>query len=147
MQATKKLSRVLRDLVTLLEEEASRNPAFAERLEEITTALPERFSKRPGRARLNEPANVPDVLAEFQTRGADEFRFWLRDFSLPVLKAIVKRNGFDPARATQRWTEPDKFVTLITEQVRARLKRGSAFITSKREGEPGGQAGAIGSGE
>jgi len=132
------LSRALRNLVTLLEEEAGRNPAFAERLEEITAALPERFSRRPGRARVSEPANVPDVLAEFQARGEEEFRFWLRDFDLRTMKAIVKRNGFDPARATQRWKEPDKFVNLICEQVRARLKRGSAFITTKSEGEAGG---------
>jgi hypothetical protein len=135
MQATKKLSQVLRDLVALLEEEAGRNPAFAERLEEITEALPERFSRRPGRAKLNEPANVPDVLAEFQARGAEEFRFWLRDFSLPVLKAIVKRNGFDPARLSQKWADPDKFLNLICEQVYARLKRGSSFLTPQQKKE------------
>ena len=121
--------------LVLLEDEAGRNPAFAERLEEITADLPERFGRRPGPARIEEPVNVPDVLAEFQARGAEEFRFWLRDFSLPVLKAIVKRNQFDPARLSQKWIEPDKFVNLICEQVDARLKRGSAFLTLTRKKE------------
>jgi hypothetical protein len=48
-----------------------------------------------------------------------------------VLKAIVKANGFDPGKTSQRWTEPDKYVELIADQTAARLRRGSAFLTPK----------------
>ena len=138
MQATKKLARVLRDLVALLEEEAARRPEFAERLESIIARLPERGGQGGG-ARREESVAVPDVVAEFQLRGEQEFRFWLRGFGLAVLKAIVRRNGFDPAKASQRWTEPDKFLDLINEQVKSRLSRGSAFLA------PRGARGAKGS--
>jgi hypothetical protein len=115
-------------LVVLLEEEAGRNPEFAARLEAIVAPLPERKSKRTARMRREDPVDVPDVLAEFQAKGEQEFRFWLRDFDLGTLKAIVKRNGFDPARASQKWTDPDKFVSLICSQVKSHLERGSAFL-------------------
>jgi hypothetical protein len=138
MKTTKKLSRALRDLVALLEDESARNPAFAQRLEEITVELPGRFRRRPRK----QPVSVPDVLAEYESRGPEGFRFWLRDFEVPVLKAIVKRNGFDPARLSQKWLEPDKFVNLICGQVMARAKRGSAFQAPDQEkGRDHGEAG------
>jgi hypothetical protein len=137
MRTTKKLNCVLRDLAALLEGEAARNPEFAERLEAITAALPERAAKLSGKAKQAESLPVPDVLAEFQSKGEAEFLFWLRRFDLPVLRAIVKRNGFDPAKASGRWTEPDRFVELIKEQVKARLERGSAFLGARAAGRPG----------
>lgn len=127
MQMKQKLARVLRDLVALLEEEAARNSEFAAKLEAITAELPA-GGRRPDKWRGGERVSVPDVLAEFQARGEEEFRFWLRDFDLRTMKAIVKQNGFDPARATQKWKDPGKFVGLICEQVRARVARGSSFM-------------------
>ena len=68
-------------------------------------------------------------------KGEDEFRFWLRSLDLHLLKAIVKANGFDPGKNSQRWSEPDKFADLIAEQTAARLRRGSAFLTPKSKDE------------
>ena len=129
MHATKKLSRVLHDLVALLEEEAGRNTAFAERLEAITNALPAVPQKEQARkARSSPNINPPDVLAALEERGEDEFRFWLRTLGIPTLKAVIKVNGFDPARISTRWTDQDKIVALVFEQAVARLRRGSAFL-------------------
>lgn len=142
MQPTQKLSKVLRELVGLLEDEAAHNPAFAARLESITAELPARSGRRARKS--NRTANIlalPDVLAVFQEKGPEEFGFWLRSLDLPTLKAIIKRNGFDPAKASRRWTEPDKFIALIAEQTPARLKRGSAFLTPKSEPAPPGGGG------
>jgi hypothetical protein len=47
--------------------------------------------------------------------------------------ASAKISGFDPAKVSSRWTEPDKFVALISEQSIARLKRGSAFLPPKSD--------------
>ena len=80
---------------------------------------------------------VPDVFAAMQEKGEGEFRFWLRSLDIATLKAIVKKNGFDPAKVSTRWTEPDKFVVLIAEQLVARLKRGSAFLPTKSENSDG----------
>lgn len=129
MQSTKKLSRVLHELVGLLEDEAGRNAAFAERLEAITNALPTVAKKEGARKSRSLPnINLPDVLTALEERGEDEFRFWLRTLDIPTLKAVIKVNGFDPAKVSTRWTDQDKFVGLVAEQAVARLKRGSAFL-------------------
>jgi hypothetical protein len=136
MQSTQKLARAIRSLLALVEEEAMRNPSFAARLEEISNRLPTTSTKRATRGRATGPAELPpDVFAIYQERGEEEFRFWIRSLNLRSLKAIVKANGFDPGKASQRWTEPDKFVDLIAKQTAARLRRGSAFLTSKSSKE------------
>jgi len=133
MQPGQKLNRAFRALIGLVEEEASRNPSFAERLEAIVADLPSGSpSKKSQKSKKSvAPNDVPDVLKGFQEKGETEFRFWLRDFDLTILKAIVKANGFDPGKSSQRWTEPDKFIELITEQTTARLRRGSSFPPPK----------------
>jgi hypothetical protein len=68
-------------------------------------------------------------------KGEEEFRFWLRSLDLRTLKTIIKINGFDPAKASQRWRDLDKFVALIAEQTAARLRRGSAFLPAKASEE------------
>jgi hypothetical protein len=132
MHPTQKLTRVLRNLIALVEEEAKRNPAFSERLDVITSGLPNHRRERSKKPKLlGPPAPLPDVAAAFQEKGDEEFRFWLRGFDLQILKAIIKINGFDPAKASQRWKEPDKFVALIGDQTAARLRRGAAFLPPK----------------
>lgn len=126
MQRAKTLTRLLRQLAELVAEEAERNPVFAERLDAILSSTPTSASN----VSKSKPPTIhaPDIFVEYQARGEEEFRFWLRGLELPVLKAIVKANGFDPAKQSGRWTEPDKFVSLIGDQLKARLKRGSAFM-------------------
>jgi len=132
MQSTQKLVNAFRNLLALLEEEAARNSAFAARLEEISSPLTALPKKREAKKKSAGPAETPpDLFAVRQEKGEEEFHFWLRSLSLRVLKAIVKANGFDPGKTSQRWTEPDKYVELIAEQTAARLRRGSAFLTPK----------------
>jgi len=132
MQSTQKLASAFRRLLALVEEEASQNPLFAARLEEISSLLPTASTKKTARRKRAGPTEAaPNVFAMRQQKGEEEFPFWLRSLNLRVLKAIVKANGFDPGKVSQRWTEPDKFVQLIVEQVAARLRRGTAFLTAK----------------
>jgi hypothetical protein len=134
MQSTKELIHALRDLLKLVEEEAGRNPNFAARLEAIAADFPLKGREKTAKQKRKASQSVvPDIFAAFQEKGEQEFRFWLRSLDLAALKAIVKKNGFDPAKASARWTEPDKFVALIEEQLIARLKRGSAFLPTKSE--------------
>ena len=128
MSASRKLIETLRALGRLIEEEADRNPAFAEKLEAITADLPARSVALRKDKYQDAAADIPDVLKEYETRGAEEFRFWLRSSPLLQLRAIIKANGFDPEKKSARWTEPDKLIGLIAEQAAARLKRGSAFL-------------------
>jgi hypothetical protein len=134
MQSTQKLTRALRELLKLIEEEAGRNPNFSSRLEEIVAELPSKEQRKTSKQKnATQSIAAPDIFAALQEKGEEEFRFWLRTLDVATLKTIIKKNGFDPAKASVRWTEPDKFVALIVEQAIARLKRGSAFLPAKTE--------------
>lgn len=133
MQSTKKLTPVLRNLLALVDEEASRNPDFATKLEAIMADLPAR-PVRP--ARLPKPIlAIPDVFAVLQEKGELEFGFWVRTLDIPTLKAVIRTNGFDPAKASQRWTDSDKFIGLVIEQTLSRLKRGASFLPPKADNQ------------
>lgn len=143
MQRGKTLTRLLRRLAEVVAEEADQNPAFAARLDGILADVPGPLcGKRPEATKGAPTVEVPDVYAEYQQKGEEEFRFWLRGLRREVLKGIVKANGFDPGKVSRQWTEPEKFTELITEQLKARLNRGSGFMT--RKGESGGTAGTAG---
>lgn len=136
MRAVEKVSRLLRDLLSLVEHEAETNPAFAEKLTAVLAPLATQDRERPtsNASQITKPAaEVPDVFAGRSSKDDDEFGFWLRSFDLATLKAIVKQNGFDPGKITRNWKEPDKYCTLIRDQVAARLRRGSAFLPTRSD--------------
>jgi hypothetical protein len=133
MQSTKKLTPILRNLLMLVDEEAARNPEFAASLEAIMAELPTRPARPPRPPRT--AVEIPDVFAALKDKGEAEFGFWVRTLDIPTLKAVIRANGFDPAKASQRWTDPDKFVGMVVEQTVARLKRGSAFLPPKADGQ------------
>src|SRR5436305_479962 len=128
MQSSQKLIRFMRDLFALVEDEAKQNVTFAVRLETIAEGLGQSPARKPQQRKSRVSVTTPDVIAALKEKGEEEFTFWLRSLDLPMLKAIVKTNGFDPAKASLRWRESDKFVHLIVDQTRARLRRGSAFL-------------------
>ncbi len=133
MQPAKKLTPLLRELLVLVDEEAARNPEFAAKLDAIMASLPGRPASPPRPPKT--PVTVPDVFAALQEKGETEFGFWVRSLDVPTLKAVIRANGFDPAKASQRWTDPDKFVALIIDQTLARMKRGSAFLPPKTDNQ------------
>ena len=129
MPREQKLSSLLKGLGKLLEDEAESNPEFAARLERLLAPLrPSSETRKKNGNKSSRAVVVPDVMAALEKQGEVEFRFWLRTFDLATLKAIVKSNGFDVTRASQKWTDPDKFLNLIFEQSTARLRRGSSFL-------------------
>lgn len=133
MRSQKALVALLRDLVELLADESERNPAFAERLDSLLSALPEsrrpQATKRPARA-TGTP--VPDVHAEWTARGETDFRLWLRDQPIPTIRAVIRAQDLDPTRRTSRWKDAAKLADFVAEGLRARLSRGSAFIGTAR---------------
>jgi hypothetical protein len=133
MQPTKKLTSILRDLLALVDDEAARNPDFATKLEAIMAELPARPARPPRLPKTD--VSIPDVFAALQEKGEAEFGFWVRTLDVPTLKAVIRANGFDPAKASQRWSDPDKFVGLVVEQTMARLKRGSSFLPPKSDNQ------------
>jgi len=132
MQPRSGLKKRLRAFADVVLSEALDNPAFAARLE---AALTNTTSTRPAvpqnRSRRREHVLIPDVFEALKEKGDEEFGFWLRTLDTPTLKAIVKQNGFDPAKLSARWKDSDKHVELIREQTRLRLRRGVGFLPPK----------------
>ena len=134
MRSEKALVALLRRLVGLLAEESVRNPEFAARLDSILTTL---SSSRPSKARTRtarERVSLPDIHAEWSVRGEADFRLWLRDQPIPIIRALIRAQDLDPTRRTVKWKEPEKLADFVTESLRARLSRGSAFIGASRTG-------------
>ena len=129
MRSQKALVALLRGLVELLADESERNPALAERLDRLLSSLPE--SRRPTaakRAARDARTTLPDVHAEWIARGETDFRLWLRDQPMPVLRALVRTHDFDPTRRTTKWKEAEKLADFIADGLKARLARGSSFL-------------------
>lgn len=134
MQSGTSLKTRLKALLDIIEGEATQNPAFAARLAAVFgDAVPEPATRVRPPSGLSRPIPIPDVFTALQEKGDEEFGFWLRTLDLLTLKAIVKQNGFDPAKASQRWKDTDKFMALVHDQTQARLKRGSAFLPPKAQ--------------
>ena len=137
MSNSKTLVGILRGLAQLVEEEAEKSPDFAARLDAVLAPVRSRsqLTIREGKVRPRI-SNIPDVLTALEEKGEDEFKFWLRNYDISVLKSIIKANGFDVSRTSQKWKDPDKLQKLILEQASARLRRGSGFLPVSQNDKP-----------
>lgn len=127
MRNEKTLIGLLRGIVDLLADEAGRNPDFAVRLDALLSVLPAGTapSKKNTRA---EAEMLPDVHAELASRGGAEFRLWLNEQPVPVLRALIRTHDLDSTRRTVKWKEAEKLAEFITDSMKARAARGSSFI-------------------
>jgi hypothetical protein len=114
-------------LVDILADEATRNPGFAERLDDVLTGLPKEAAKS-GKQRVTLPTELPDIHAEWNQRNETDFRLWLRDQPMSVLRALVRTHDFDATRRTTRWKEAEKLADFIVDGLKSRLARGSSFL-------------------
>ncbi len=129
MRKEKTLIGIFSGLVDLLVEESERNPEFANRLDRLLSYLPERKTVSKRRApKPTSPKQLPDVHAEWNARGETEFRLWMREQPITVLRAIIRTQDFDSIRRTAKWKQAEKLADFITDSLRARLLKGSAFM-------------------
>jgi hypothetical protein len=131
MRKEKALTALLQDLVKLLAEEAARNAQFAAQLDALLTPVPSGRTQRKRRVATPKPEDIPDIHAEFSSRGESEFHLWLRDQPVAMLRALIRVHDLDAARRTNKWKDPDKLSAFITEQMSARLARGSGFLSAR----------------
>jgi len=128
MRKEKALITMLRGLVDLISDEAARNPEFSNRLDLLLSPLPKR--KTPQRKRsVRLGVDLPDIYREFGSRGQTEFTHWLRAQPIDSLRAVIRLHDLDATRRTSKWKDSDKLSHFITEQIRARMARGSGFLT------------------
>jgi len=127
MRNEKTLIKLLRGVADLLASEAERNPVFAARLDQVLQDLPVRSPRAEKRA--SRPAGqLPDIHAEWNARGEVDFRLWLRDQPIPILRSLIRSHGFDPTRRTSKWREAEKLSEFIAHNLRSRLSRGAVFL-------------------
>jgi hypothetical protein len=129
MRKEKELIVVLRGLVDLLADEAARNSDFANKLDSVLNSLPaqERSAKQKlARGSVN---SLPDLHSEWSARGEVEFIAWLRELPIAILRALIRSNDFDPVGRTSKWKETEKLSSFIVDSLRARMARGSAFMS------------------
>jgi hypothetical protein len=128
MRNEKALISLLRGLVDLLHEESARNPEFSSKLDILLSELPWKKSTAKTTAKTTPLENMPDIHAERITRGEIDFRLWLRDQPVPLLRAVIRAEDLDATRRTVKWKEAEKLAEFIADSLRARQSRGSAFI-------------------
>ena len=126
-------------LLRELAERAERDPAFGQQIAEAVrasgllsgeqttkkqTATRKRASAKRSPTTLGE---LPDPFQVLRQHGEDGLRARLSQLDLASLRQIVRTHRLDPARISARWTATDRVITLIVEQVRARVNHGRAF--------------------
>ena len=127
MRKEKALIDMLLGLVAVIAEEAARNSEFAEKISNLLSVLPERKIAIK-KTSVSAVENLPDIHSEWNIRGETDFRLWLREQPVSMLRAIIRAQDFDSTRRTTKWKEAEKLAEFITDGLRARLSRGSAFI-------------------
>ncbi|HQO65040.1 MAG TPA: hypothetical protein PK528_15630 [Syntrophorhabdus sp.] len=130
MRKEKVLISILHKLVGLLAEESAQNPEFAKRLDLIISDLPEmRVTQKSPSIKKQSQVQLPDIHTEWKSRGETNFRLWMCEQPIPVLRAIIRNQDLDPARRTSKWKDVEKLANFITDNLRSRLSRGSAFMS------------------
>ena len=128
MRKEKALIGLLRGLVELLAEEATRNPEFSKQLESLLSGLPESRVSIKKFSKTSSIVDLPDVHSELNTRGDIEFRLWLRDQPTDILRGIIRMEDLDATNRTTKWKDTEKLANFIADNLRARQARGFSFI-------------------
>ncbi len=126
---TMKLKKALQDLMSVIIDEADRNPEFAKELE-IALGLepkpkPEKATSRRATHRRATAVLDPISLAR---EGEDALRSRLSALTLEQLKDIVAEYGMDPGKLVMKWKTPDRVIDRIVEYSVTRAKKGEAFL-------------------
>jgi len=134
MRSQKALISMLQGLVKLLSEEAERNPKFADQLDALLSPLPTSKLRRKQQNQGLPLESLPDIHTEYSTKGESAFRLWLRDQPIEILRALIRAHDFDARKRTTKWKNTEQLREFIIEQLRARLARGSGFLSSADRG-------------
>ena len=131
------LRKILTALVREVADEADRNPAFRERIEQALGALAPRAHvastpkaapkaeepKRPSNRRA--PAALDPV--QLARQGEDVLRAALGQLDIEQLRDVVADYGMDTGKLVIKWRTPDRIIDRIVEVSRQRAHKGSAF--------------------
>lgn len=126
-----KLKTRLTRLAAAIAEQASKDPEFASKIEEIMGCRPKPIAKddaknsgaRKGGRRA--PAVIdPVAMAETDPQG---LRKALEPLSSSQLLDIVAEYGMDPGKLVMKWKDRDKIIERIVDISMSRATKGDAF--------------------
>ncbi|HET8906445.1 MAG TPA: hypothetical protein VFN11_05720 [Ktedonobacterales bacterium] len=125
-------------LLRELAERAERDPAFGAQVAAAVRAsglldvvqtpeAPQAKSVATPKHTRADISEIPDPFHLFRQHGDAGLRARLEQLDIAALRQIVRAHRLDPARISARWTNRDRVVALIVDQVRARSNHGRAF--------------------
>ena len=132
------LKRILRNLSTVIAEEADRNPAFEKRVREALGLSAtdgnhnrprmgaDAVSEQPARGRNRRKPAVLDPVQLVQ-ESEQALRDQLCLLTVEQLKDIVADHGMDPSKLVMKWRTRDRIVNHIVEMANSRSRKGNAF--------------------
>jgi hypothetical protein len=125
--------KLLRRLIDVIADEARHSPEFADRLQAILAPSEQMKPTKPIRSRRPSENDkltelTPDLYAERNARTEIDFRLWLRDQSVAILRAFIRKHDLDATRRTAKWKDTEKLGTYIADQLSTRSTRGSSFM-------------------
>jgi hypothetical protein len=137
------IRKILTTLVREVADEADRNPAFRERIEQAlgmfapsahvastSKAAPKAVEpKRPSNRRA--PAALDPV--QLARQGEDVLRAALGKLDIEQLRDVIADYGMDTGKLVIKWRTPDRIIDRIVEVSRQRAHKGSAFRDSPSE--------------
>ena len=102
--------------------------AHAVKRETRANARPPAAGATVDRAASEASAPLPDPYAVLRQEGETGLRARLGTTEIAGLRQIVRAHRLDPARISARWTNRERLVELIVEQVCAHAEHGKAFV-------------------
>lgn len=126
------LKRTLTTLVSVIVEEAARNPDFRSRMENALTGAAfdaKRANKSPMDDERKGGRRAPAVLdpIDLARQGERPLRDKLVDLDLERLLDVVAQYGMDPGKLVMKWKDRNRVIDRIVEISLSRATKGDAF--------------------
>ena len=120
---------ILRRLANAIADQAAANPEFDAEIRLILDQSPQdALRNRPDRSVSMKTKDIVHDPFEAWEQKREDFPAWLETLSVSELRAIVRTNGFDPARLSDRWRSKGRFIDLISRRVESRKSQGDVFL-------------------
>ena len=114
----KKVANLLRSIARKIE----KNPELLDDLNLTIEEVP--ISMREKKKSNVIEMNVFEIYSE---KGEDGLILELEKLSVSQLKNIIRQNGFDPTKLSEKWRKKDRLIDLIVSKVKSRSEKGQVF--------------------
>lgn len=135
------IRKVLTSIIKEVADEADRNPAFMERLQ--NALIPTERAKAKSKTEGDKPTPKPDRVlpkrpsnrrqkaeldpVNLAREGEGVLREALSRLDMEKLRDVVAEYGMDTGKIVMKWRTPDRVIDRIVEIARLRAQKGNAF--------------------